>query len=395
MANSDKSICVKCGKVIFLRNGHWFHSLIVVGGEDHQPEPVSGEAILCTCGAIGLDSEGKCILCHKPIDAGGASTGEQPPRDYQEILKEKLDWIFEHYAYAGDGPARLNAFFDDVRAARPVSGTAEDVNYLSVVDPLLDSNPSCHVCGAIMVPKHELKRSIGVKYWLCQSCGTTTGCTEPAAGGTEQPRCQECDTPLSFRTHMDHSIAVVCAGCQVELKHWKTLHNYELDVLSEFFPAQPPAGTQPGGTEESAGPTEEAIEIAEAEKRRPVFLRGRRTSPTERIVLKYFARQRKESHHFHGLYQMSELQDEITRNSTLNEIKVTLSLKEIVAFLESAAAPSLTPRCPKCGKDTLEVSPFGETLRLVCLDCFNEWHFAYPMRLTSITQFFSVQEAGQ
>ena len=37
--------------------------------------------------------------------------------------------------------------------------------------------PACTVCGAIMVLKHELKRGIGVKFFICLSCGTTTGCS--------------------------------------------------------------------------------------------------------------------------------------------------------------------------------------------------------------------------
>ena len=82
----------------------------------------------------------------------------------------------------------------------------------------------------------------------------------------------------------------------------------------------------------------ETAEIAEASKRKVVFLRGRRMSIFERITFNFFAHERKNSSNYHGLYSLSELQDEINRESTLKAIKITVSLKQLTDFLEQGAA---------------------------------------------------------
>lgn len=46
---------------------------------------------------------------------------------------------------------------------------------LSVLDRSLDKNPSCHVCGAVMV-RSETAESKG---FICQSCGNTSWATHP------------------------------------------------------------------------------------------------------------------------------------------------------------------------------------------------------------------------
>lgn len=57
-------------------------------------------------------------------------------------------------------------------------------NFVGTVDELLDG-PSCHICGAIMVPWYAsadriLKATGG---WICESCGATTGCMGPREEG--------------------------------------------------------------------------------------------------------------------------------------------------------------------------------------------------------------------
>jgi hypothetical protein len=54
------------------------------------------------------------------------------------------------------------------------------------------------------------------------------------------PRCPSCEMQvLSFRVHLDTSIAVVCSRCQLEFEHWPSLHDVELSELARFFPSAP------------------------------------------------------------------------------------------------------------------------------------------------------------
>lgn len=65
----------------------------------------------------------------------------------------------------------------------PAPAEQPSANYVQDVDHSLDGNPSCHVCGAVMVPAGVMIRGIFKRtHLLCMSCGTST---EPARA--EQP----------------------------------------------------------------------------------------------------------------------------------------------------------------------------------------------------------------
>lgn len=78
--------------------------------------------------------------------------------------------------------AILRPYFPQVSTPRFTSG------YVQTIDPSLDGNPSCHVCGAVMV---RLQPSGHRPYWICQSCGTSTLSSAGLAGeATEGPKLQ-------------------------------------------------------------------------------------------------------------------------------------------------------------------------------------------------------------
>jgi ribA/ribD-fused uncharacterized protein len=104
------------------------------------------------------------------------------------------------------------------------------------------------------------------------------------------------------------------------------------EAVQEKFLANPLlAGDE--GLEQVA--REETEEIAEALKQRTTFLRGKRMSIFERLTFKAFASERRNSDNYHGLYRMSELQDEINREGTLDAIKLNLSLRQLRDFLQN------------------------------------------------------------
>ena len=58
--------------------------------------------------------------------------------------------------------------------------------YLSVSHPELDGNPTCSICGAIMVPNrfsNPLKGRVLVEAWKCMSCGSDKPDVGPDRGG--------------------------------------------------------------------------------------------------------------------------------------------------------------------------------------------------------------------
>lgn len=61
---------------------------------------------------------------------------------------------------------QLRGYATKVEAGDPLPKGPESVSYVQMVEPEPES-PSCHVCGALMVPTA----------FKCQSCGATTGAT--------------------------------------------------------------------------------------------------------------------------------------------------------------------------------------------------------------------------
>lgn len=53
-----------------------------------------------------------------------------------------------------------------------------------------------------------------------------------------------------------------------------------------------------------------------------------------------------------------------------------------------AKAQTAGPRCPKCGGDTLTVSPFGEIITVQCNGCPYVGNVTYPADLSRFAQFF-------
>jgi hypothetical protein len=316
-----------------------------------EPEPILGEASLCICGAIGLDSEGKCILCHKPIDAGGASTGKQPPR--QQTRFEEFDdanhpankWWREHGEYMLSGGGRREFIW----ACR---GWIAHEQYIEGAEVTGDS-----LC--------EIKSEVATR--------PVSG-TEPVQGDNVLQ-----DGPVN------------------------RLHE-ALAAAYKWNDERKKAAV--GGTEESAGPRLDVQKIAEECFNAPMrgnSSDGERIKAIAKVLSKYLTAAAPSLADDKDWYEeVSSVLDKAGIPSTEDGVmageKVFISLERRVQMLADRAAPSLTPRCPKC-KTYWNVKPddFREWIeegqfKVFCSYCSETFII---LHLADFRKFFSAQEAGQ
>jgi hypothetical protein len=142
--------------------------------------------------------------------------------------------------------------YDELKFALESTGTPhvdrrEPVaDYVSVVDP--SSNPSCHVCGAIMVRTVLDNNKAG---WMCLSCNTTTGIEPVAAAPQARYKRGEIDTTAATMptiTQIEPPAAPQrCPTCDSPSPklHPAVQHEGEVSICKDKFHPTAPADSTP------------------------------------------------------------------------------------------------------------------------------------------------------